>query len=85
MQNFGGERPPLAEICHKQFLAIFRKSLFDNKVLFFPTLSLSTKIPHSSVLISKLKSSLEELWELLICTHLARVEQHPELDYFQSG
>lgn len=85
MQYFGGERPPLAEICHEHFIAIFRKSLFDNKVLFFPTLSLSTKISHSAVPISKLKSSLEELWELLIRSHLARVEQHPELDYCQSG
>lgn len=85
MQCFGEERPPLAEICHKQFLAIFRKSLFDNKVLFFPTLSLSTKISHSAVLISKPKSSLEELWDLQIRPHLARVEQHPELDYCQSG
>ena len=36
--KYGGERPALAEISHKQFIAISRKSLADNNVLFFPAL-----------------------------------------------
>lgn len=47
MQYFGGEMPSLAEICHKQFIAVFRKSLFDNKVLLFPPFPKYKNIPFS--------------------------------------
>jgi len=38
MGKCGGKRPALAEIGHKQFIDISRKSLADNNILFFPAL-----------------------------------------------